>query len=44
MNVTFLVGSLKRGDVITNANTNKPSKVPRLVKMHANELEVLFLN
>lgn len=40
--VTFLriyQGSLKRGDVITNVNSNKPSKVPRLVKMHANELE-----
>eukprot|EP00026_Physarum_polycephalum_P003192 Phypoly_transcript_03202.p1 GENE.Phypoly_transcript_03202~~Phypoly_transcript_03202.p1 ORF type:complete len:746 (+),score=144.68 Phypoly_transcript_03202:82-2319(+) len=40
--VTFLriyQGQIKRGDVITNVNFNKQAKIPRLVKMHANELE-----
>jgi len=32
-------GKIKRGDTITNVNTGKPVKVPRLVKMHSNEME-----
>ena len=33
-------GSLKRGTVIVNSRTGKRVKVPRLVKMHSNEMEV----
>ncbi|EFA77246.1 mitochondrial translation elongation factor G [Heterostelium album PN500] len=32
-------GTLKRGDMIKNVNLNKVIKVPRLVRMHANEME-----
>eukprot|EP01111_Echinosteliopsis_oligospora_P009428 TRINITY_DN2758_c0_g1_i1.p1 TRINITY_DN2758_c0_g1~~TRINITY_DN2758_c0_g1_i1.p1 ORF type:complete len:751 (-),score=240.86 TRINITY_DN2758_c0_g1_i1:61-2313(-) len=32
-------GSIKRGDVIKNMNIDRTVKVPRLVKMHANEME-----
>eukprot|EP01112_Ceratiomyxa_fruticulosa_P016645 TRINITY_DN5068_c0_g1_i4.p1 TRINITY_DN5068_c0_g1~~TRINITY_DN5068_c0_g1_i4.p1 ORF type:complete len:753 (+),score=184.54 TRINITY_DN5068_c0_g1_i4:125-2383(+) len=32
-------GSIKRGDMIRNVNLDKTIKVPRLVKMHANEME-----
>ncbi|KAG4303877.1 hypothetical protein PORY_002731 [Pneumocystis oryctolagi] len=32
-------GTLKRGDYITNVKTKKKVKVPRLVKMHSNEME-----
>ncbi|GAM27445.1 hypothetical protein SAMD00019534_106210, partial [Acytostelium subglobosum LB1] len=32
-------GALKRGDMIKNVNLNKVIKVPRLVRMHANEME-----
>jgi elongation factor G len=33
-------GSLKRGNIIYNARTGKKVKVPRLVRMHSNEMEV----
>lgn len=33
-------GELKRGSVIINARTGKKVKVPRLVRMHSNEMEV----
>ena len=33
-------GSLKKGAMITNVRTGKRVKVPRLVKMHSNEMEV----
>ncbi|KTW25820.1 translation elongation factor G [Pneumocystis jirovecii RU7] len=32
-------GTLKRGDYIINVKTRKKIKVPRLVKMHSNEME-----
>jgi elongation factor G len=32
-------GTLKRGDWITNVRTKKRVKVPRLVRMHSNEME-----
>lgn len=32
-------GTLGRGDVIVNTRTNKKVKVPRLVRMHSNEME-----
>eukprot|EP01133_Synstelium_polycarpum_P009273 gene9273-10876_t len=32
-------GVLKRGDMIKNVNLNKTIKVPRLVRMHASEME-----
>ncbi|KYQ89309.1 mitochondrial translation elongation factor G [Tieghemostelium lacteum] len=32
-------GTLKRGDMIKNVNLNKTIKVPRLVRMHAAEME-----
>jgi elongation factor G len=33
-------GELRRGSVIYNARTGKKVKVPRLVRMHSNEMEV----
>lgn len=33
-------GELRRGMAITNARTGKRIKVPRLVRMHSNEMEV----
>lgn len=33
-------GTLKRGAVIYNARTGKKVKVPRLVRMHSNDMEV----
>jgi elongation factor G len=33
-------GSLKKGNMIFNARTGKKVKVPRLVRMHSNEMEV----
>uniref|UniRef100_A0A7S3NDP0 Elongation factor G, mitochondrial n=1 Tax=Aureoumbra lagunensis TaxID=44058 RepID=A0A7S3NDP0_9STRA len=32
-------GTLKRGNFIVNARTRKSTKVPRLVRMHSNEME-----
>lgn len=32
-------GLIKKGDFITNVNTGKKIKVPRLVRMHSNEME-----
>jgi elongation factor G len=32
-------GTLNRGDYILNVNTDKRIKVPRLVRMHANQME-----
>lgn len=32
-------GTLGRGDVVLNTRTNKKVKVPRLVRMHSNEME-----
>lgn len=32
-------GTLSRGDLIVNTRTNKKVKVPRLVRMHSNEME-----
>jgi len=32
-------GSMKRGDIIKNVNLDRSIKVPRLVKMHAEEME-----
>lgn len=38
-------GTLRKGAVITNVRTSKKIKVPRLVKMHSDEMEVwLYLN
>lgn len=36
-------GSLKKGNLIFNARTGKKVKVPRLVRMHSNEMEVCLL-
>lgn len=36
-------GELRRGSVIYNARTGKKVKVPRLVRMHSNEMEVSIL-
>jgi len=36
-------GTLRRGDTIINAKTGRKLKVPRLVRMHSSEMEVLFL-
>ena len=33
-------GSLRKGHMIINARTGKRVKVPRLVRMHSNEMEV----
>lgn len=33
-------GTLRKGAIITNARTGKKIKVPRLVKMHSDEMEV----
>jgi elongation factor G len=33
-------GTLKKGGIIYNARTGKKTKVPRLVRMHSNEMEV----
>ena len=33
-------GTLRRGSTIINARTGKRHKVPRLVRMHSNEMEV----
>ena len=33
-------GELRRGHVLINARTGKRIKVPRLVRMHSNEMEV----
>lgn len=33
-------GELKRGSLIFNARTGKKVKVPRLVRMHSDEMEV----
>ena len=33
-------GSLRKGSIIFNARTGKKVKVPRLVRMHSNEMEV----
>jgi elongation factor G len=33
-------GTLRRGSIIYNARTGKKLKVPRLVKMHSNDMEV----
>jgi elongation factor G len=35
-------GSLKKGSAIYNARTGRKTKVPRLVRMHSNEMEVRF--
>lgn len=37
-------GSFSKGSLIYNARTGKKVKVPRLVRMHSNELEVQTLN
>jgi len=37
-------GSLTRGNLIYNARTGKKVKVPRLVRMHSNEMEVYFIS
>jgi len=37
-------GTLKKSGVIYNARTGKKVKVPRLVRMHSNEMEVRFLS
>jgi elongation factor G len=36
-------GTLKKSMQIYNARTGKRVKVPRLVRMHSNEMEVWFL-
>ncbi|KAH3806042.1 hypothetical protein DPMN_134352 [Dreissena polymorpha] len=33
-------GGLKKGDTIFNTRTGKKVKVPRLVRMHADEMQV----
>src|SRR5437016_5022091 len=33
-------GSLKKGSIVVNTKTSKKVKVPRLVRMHSNEMEV----
>jgi elongation factor G len=37
-------GSLTRGNLIYNARTGKKVKVPRLVRMHSNEMEVCIIH
>lgn len=34
-------GTLKKGDYVTNMRTRKKIRIPRLVKMHSNEMEVI---
>ena len=38
--VRIYEGTLRRGDFIINCMTGKKVKVPRLVRMHASDLEV----
>lgn len=38
--LTLCAGSMQRGDTLLNVNTDKKLKVPRLVRMHANQMEV----
>ena len=33
-------GSLKKGSVMYNSRTGKKVKIPRLVRMHSNDMEV----
>src|ERR1044072_1061851 len=35
-------GALKRGATVVNTKTSKKVKVPRLVRMHSNEMEVKY--
>ncbi len=38
-------GTLRKGDFVTNNRTGKKTKVPRLVRMHANQMvDVPFVN
>ncbi|GIM05383.1 hypothetical protein Vretimale_9853, partial [Volvox reticuliferus] len=39
MYVRIYSGTLRKGDCVTNMSTNKKVRVPRLVRMHSNEME-----
>ena len=37
-------GGIKKGDTIFNTRTDKKTRVARLVRMHADEMEVSFVD
>jgi len=40
MDCRIYEGTIRRGDLIVNSTTGRKVKVPRLVRMHADDMEV----